>query len=82
MEEQRDATESLLDRTKKLLSDVEGLTLREIANGAGVGHEWVRKIAYGGIDDPGVKRLEKLHAFLTEYHAAKRFRLRAEPRVT
>lgn len=81
MIEQPDATESLLTRTKKLLGDVD-LTLREIAAGAGVGHEWVRKIVYGGIDDPGVKRLEKLYAFLAEYHAAKRFQQRAEARVS
>lgn len=82
MEEQRDATESLLSKTKKLLDQRGDLTLREIAEGAEVGQEWLRKIVYGGIDDPGVKRLEKLFAFLSEYHAAKRFRERAESRAS
>jgi hypothetical protein len=81
MDEKRDATESLLAKTKKLLDQRGDLTLRQIAEGAEVGHEWVRKIVYGGIDDPGVKRLEKLFAFLNEYQAAKRFRERAEPRA-
>lgn len=80
MTEQFDTTESLLSRTKKLLEARGDLTLREIAEGAGVGHEWVRKLVYGGIDDPGVSRLEKLYAYLSEYHAARRFRERAESR--
>ena len=80
MSEQSNTTESLLSRTKKLLDDRGDLTLREIAEGAGVGHEWVRKLVYGGIDDPGVLRLEKLYAYLTEYHAAKRFQQRTEAR--
>lgn len=69
-----DSTESLLSRTKKLLAQRGALTLREIAEGAGVGHEWLRSFAYGDrIKDPGITRLEKLHNYLTEYHAAKRF---------
>ena len=82
MTEQSDTTESLLSRTKKLLDARGDLSLREIADGAGVGHEWVRKLVYGGIDDPGVKRLEKLHAFLSEYHAARRYQQRHEPRAS
>ena len=82
MEEQPDSTESLLSKTKKLLDQRGDLTLREIAEGADVGHEWLRKIVYGGIDDPGVKRLEKLLAFLTEYQAAKRFQQRSEARAS
>lgn len=77
-----DATESLLDRTKKLLADRGELSLRQIADGAGVGHEWLRSFAYGDrIKDPGVTRLEKLHNYLAEYHAARRFRERAETRA-
>lgn len=58
------ATESLLVRTKKLLDERGELSLREIAEGAGVGHQWVRSLVYGRIHDPGITRLEKLHAFL------------------
>jgi len=76
-----DLTESLLSRTKKLLDDRGEISLREIAEGAGVGHEWVRGLAYGAIKDPGVSRLEKLHNFLTEYHAAQRFQQRAPQRA-
>jgi hypothetical protein len=82
MEEQPNATESLLVRTKKLLNQRGDLTLREIATGAGVGHEWLRSFAYGNrIKDPGISRLEKLYNFLTEYHAAKRFQQRGELRA-
>jgi transcriptional regulator with XRE-family HTH domain len=72
-----DSTESLLSRTKKLLDQRGELSLREIAEGAGVGHEWVRGLTYGAIKDPGISRLEKLHNFLTDYHAAQRFQQRS-----
>lgn len=77
-----DTTESLLSRTKKLLEERGELSLREIAEGAGVGHQWVRSLAYGAIKDPGISRLEKLYAFLTEYRAAERFRSRHEARAS
>ena len=77
-----DATESLLNRTKKLLEERGELSLREIAKGAGVGHQWVRSLVYGRIRDPGVTRLEKLHDFLYDYRAARRFQHRADsPRI-
>lgn len=77
MTEAANSTESLLDRTKKLLDQRGDATLREIAEGAGVGHEWLRGFVYGAIKDPGVSRLEKLHNFLVEYQAAKRFAQRS-----
>jgi len=74
MADVHNSTESLLTRTKKLLEQRDELTLREIAEGAGVGHEWLRSFVYGDrIKDPGVIRLEKLFNFLTDYQAAKRF---------
>lgn len=77
-----DTTESLLTRTKKLLDQRGNLTLREIAEGAGVGHEWLRSFLYGDrIKDPGISRLEKLHNFLVDYHAARRFQERTEARA-
>lgn len=76
-----DSAESLLSRTKRLLDERGELSLREIADGAGVGHQWVRSLVYNRIKDPGIKRLEKLHAFLTEYHAARRFQHRSEARI-
>lgn len=78
-----DSTESLLSRTKKLLQDRGELNLRQIADGAEVGYEWLRSFAYGErIKDPGITRLEKLHNFLAEYQAAKRFRKREEARAS
>lgn len=76
MQDVPDSTESLLSRTKKLLAQRDGLSLRQIAEGAGVGHQWVRGLVYGAIKDPGVSRLEKLHNFLADYQASKRFELR------
>lgn len=74
-----DSTESLLDRTKKLLDGRGELTLREIAEGAEVGHEWLRSFLYGDrIREPGVLKIERVHNFLVEYQAARRFQQRAE----
>jgi len=81
MDAMPDVTESLLSRTKKLLDQRGELTLRQVAEGAGVGLEWVRGLTYGAIKDPGISRLEKLHGFLVEYHAAKRFEHRGEARA-
>jgi hypothetical protein len=77
-----DATESLLSRTKTLLELRGDLTLRQIAEGAGVGHEWLRGLVYGAIKDPGVMRLEKLHAFLSDYVAAQRFEQKRQKKLT
>ncbi len=77
------STESLLTRTKKLLDQRGKTSLREIAEGAGVGHEWLKSIAYDNrIGDPGVTRLEKLHNYLVDLHAARRFQERAEARAS
>jgi transcriptional regulator with XRE-family HTH domain len=75
-----DSTESLLSRTKKLLEQRGELSLREIAEGAGVGHQWVRSILYTKDPNPTIKPLEQLYAYLVELHAAKRFEKRSEAR--
>lgn len=69
-----DATESLLTKTKRLLQERGDLSLREIAQGAGVGHQWLRSLCYGAIKEPGVTKLEKVHNYLIEYRAALRFK--------
>lgn len=71
-----DSTESLFQRTKRLLRERGELSLREIAAGAGVGHQWLRSVVYDAIEEPGVTKLEKVHDYLVEYRAAKRFRTR------
>lgn len=82
MENVPDSTESLLDRTKKLLTQRGDLTLREIADGAGVGHEWLRSFMYGDrIREPGVLKIQKIHDFLADYQAAQRFKHRDEARA-
>ena len=82
MEQEPDTTESLLSRTIKLLNERGETSLREIADGAGVGHEWLRSLAYGRSGNPGIKHIEKLQAFLTELHAARRFEKRTEARAS
>lgn len=82
MADEPDKTESLLDRTKRLLHDRGETSLREIADGAGVGHEWLRSLAYDRSKNPGIQPLEKLHNFLTDFHAARRFKSRTEARAS
>lgn len=66
-------TESLLERTQKLLKERGDLSLRAISDGSGVGYEWLRKLVYAGIENPSVVRIEKVYSFLSDYQAAKRF---------
>jgi hypothetical protein len=81
MPNEPDLTESLLTRTKRLLADRGDTPLREIAEGAEVEMEWLKSIAYGRIKNPGVLTLEKLHAYLIDWHAARRFQQRNEVRA-
>ncbi len=46
--------ENLLNSTRELLENREDVTLIEIAEGAGVGYEWLQKFNQGAIEDPGV----------------------------
>ena len=65
--------EPLLNRTERLLRRyMPELTLRVIAERAGVGFEWLRKYSQGKFDDPGVKRIQRLHDFLALYDQAQR----------
>lgn len=76
-----DVTESLLAKTKRLLQERGDLSLRQIAQEAGVGHQWLRSLCYGAIEEPGVTKLEKVHNYLTEFRAAERFKQRQEART-
>jgi hypothetical protein len=80
-----DTTESLLVRTKNLLSQRGNLTLREISVATDVGYEWLRSLRYRPIEqlNPGVVQVERVYRFLVEYHAAQRFQQRqAEARTS
>lgn len=63
-------TTSLLERTQAQLQNAikAGISLREIAEGSEgrVVYEWLKKFAAGKIDDPGVQKIEGLHARLSE----------------
>lgn len=64
---------SLLDETLELIGQRgPDLSLREIARGADVGHEWVRKLVYATPHNVGVRRLEAVHRFMSDYYAARR----------
>ena len=56
---------NLLDKTKVLLPVAKtSMSLREIARGAGVGFEWLRKFDDGTSQHPSVVRVQALHDFL------------------
>ena len=56
---------NLLDKTKVLLAvGKSDMNLREIAQGAGVGFEWLRKFDDGTSKHPSVVRVQALHDYL------------------
>lgn len=57
-------TEPILDRTVKLLQRCE-LPRTELAKNAQVGFEWLKKFEAGDIRDPSVRRVQRLHDFLS-----------------
>jgi transcriptional regulator with XRE-family HTH domain len=71
-----DQTKSLFAKTKALLDQRTPLTLREVAEGSGVGLEWLRKFHHGHIERPDVDRVEKVQQYLLDFEAAKRFNQR------
>lgn len=56
-------TETLLDRTYRLLSSSD-LTYHQIASGAQVDVNWLAKFKQQAIDEPGVKKVQRVHDFL------------------
>jgi hypothetical protein len=67
----------LLDRTYELLKDAEATPLGDIATGADVGIEWLKKLRAGDINDPSVNRIQRLHDFLAKRAAKPSQRQRA-----
>ena len=59
----------LYDETMALLQQATE-TRREIAAGADVGLDWLTKFAQGRIQDPGIRRVEKLRAYLSKEKSA------------
>ncbi len=55
---------TLLTETKNMLVSTDR-TKREIADGAGVGKEWLNKFAQGQIKDPGINRVQAVHDYLS-----------------
>lgn len=55
---------SLLDLTLALLRE-SPLPRDDIARGAAVGPEWLKKLLGGHIPDPSVRRIQRLHDYLT-----------------
>jgi hypothetical protein len=71
------SNKSLVTETLELIGQRgSDLSLREIAEGAGVGHEWLRKLVYSPPSDVGVRRVEAVHRFMSDYHAARRLAAR------
>lgn len=56
---------TLLESTyEQLKARDRALTLRRIAEGAGVDYEWLAKFSQNRINDPGVQKVEAVHKFL------------------
>lgn len=66
-----ECTAGLLDHTYRLLADRrEHMTLREIADGSGLGYDWLSKFANRAIPNPGVINVQTLHDFLARQQQA------------
>lgn len=62
---------TLLDQTLELLANrPKDLTLRQIAEGAKVDFEWLSKFSRELIDDPGVKKVQAVHDFMSSCRLA------------
>lgn len=70
--------EPLLKTTVDLLQGSD-LPLREIADGAEVGYEWLRKFKANLIPDPSINRVQALYNFLTRSSMSRA--CRSEARV-
>jgi hypothetical protein len=63
------------------LADRAPLSLREIAAGANVELEWLRKFTNTNLKKPAIDRVERVHDYLQAFKAAKRFGMRTEARA-
>lgn len=61
--------ENLCDQTIRLLKE-SGTPRRVIAEKTGLGFGWLNALVLGEIADPGVRKIERLHAYLTEQQSA------------
>lgn len=61
--------QTLLEQTIELLR-LRQSTFREIAAATGLDYDWLSKLSQGAIGDPGVRKIEKLHAYLSAERAA------------
>lgn len=55
---------TLLQQTIELLIRDKG-SWPQTAADTGLGREWLSKLSQGAIDDPGVNKIERLHAYLS-----------------
>lgn len=59
----------LFETTMQQVRD-SGMSLPKIASGAQVGHRWLVDLMNGRFNDPGVKKIQRLHAFLSQQKKA------------
>jgi hypothetical protein len=59
----------LLDSTIELLHRDKG-TWQQTAADTKLGYQWLAKLSQGCIDDPGVKKIETLHNYLSDKYQA------------
>lgn len=59
-------SQSLLERTLHLVRNrPPSLTLEQLANEAGVNHNWLKAFILERYPNPRIREVEKLHAFLS-----------------
>ena len=55
----------MVSETIELLKNRGDLSLRQVADGAHVDFEWLRKFHKQAINDPGVRKVERVHNYLS-----------------
>lgn len=71
-------TVQLLPKTRELLANCDR-PLKEIADGAGVGLEWLKKFRQRAEHDFGVKRVQALHDYLVGLNGSAQQKRRIAP---
>jgi predicted transcriptional regulator len=50
------------------LAEASGLSVAGLARATGLKERWLHRLLRGDFQDPGVRKIERLHTYLTEAH--------------
>lgn len=65
---QSDAMKTNLYSETMRLAESSGLSVAGLARATGLKERWLHRLLRGDFQDPGVRKIERLHTYLTEAH--------------